>query len=134
MYLLSKKSHNIPYHPMGDGLVERMNRSLLNLSQIIERNVKSTYSYSFVTQAYHFMKSYLGLTHLQTNQTPVTPDPSSYIIRLQWQFSKLREMVKANIAEASDRQSKAYSNCAKKALSVGQHVLLTNTTCGKLDP
>ena len=25
------KSHTIPYHPMGDGLVERMNRSLLNL-------------------------------------------------------------------------------------------------------
>ena len=26
-----KKSHTPPYHPMGDGLVERMNRSLLNL-------------------------------------------------------------------------------------------------------
>ena len=26
-----KKSHTIPYHPMGDGLVERMNRSLLSL-------------------------------------------------------------------------------------------------------
>ena len=25
------KSHTAPYHPMGDGLVERMNRSLLNL-------------------------------------------------------------------------------------------------------
>ena len=25
------KSHTTPYHPMGDGLVERMNRSLLNL-------------------------------------------------------------------------------------------------------
>jgi len=26
-----KKSHTTPYHPMGDGLVERMNRSLLTL-------------------------------------------------------------------------------------------------------
>ena len=25
------KSHTTPYHPMGDGLVEHMNRSLLNL-------------------------------------------------------------------------------------------------------
>ena len=25
------KSHTTPYHPMGDGLVERMNRSILNL-------------------------------------------------------------------------------------------------------
>ena len=35
-------------------------------------------------------------------------------------------MVEANIIEASDRHCKTYSNCAKKALSVGQHVLLTN--------
>ena len=29
-----KKSHTTPYHPMGDGLVERMNRSLLNLLRV----------------------------------------------------------------------------------------------------
>ena len=28
-----KKSHTTPYHPMGDGLVKRMNRSLLTLTR-----------------------------------------------------------------------------------------------------
>ena len=30
-----KKSHTTPYYPMGDGLVERMNRSLLTLLRIL---------------------------------------------------------------------------------------------------
>ena len=55
-------------------------------------------------------------------------------ICLQRKLLELRELVEANIIEASDRQCQTYTSCAKKALSVGQHVLLTNPTCGKLDP
>ena len=72
--------------------------------------------------------------HLPTIQTSVIPDPSSYSIFLQRTLLELHEMVEANIIEASDRQCNSCNNCAKKALSVGQHVLLTNPTCGKLDP
>ena len=44
------------------------------------------------------------------------------------------EMVEANIIEASDQQRRTYGNCGDKPLLVGQHVLLSNPTCGKLDP
>ena len=30
----AKESHTTPYHPMGDGLMERLNRSLLGLLRI----------------------------------------------------------------------------------------------------
>ena len=43
-------------------------------------------------------------------------------------------MVEANIIEASDRQRRTYGSCGNKPLLVGQHVLLSNPTCGKLDP
>ena len=33
-----KKSYTTPYHPMGDGLAERMNRSLLNLLRVYTAN------------------------------------------------------------------------------------------------
>ena len=43
-------------------------------------------------------------------------------------------MVEANIIEASDRQHRTYDNYEDKTLIVGQHVLLSNPTRGKLDP
>ena len=48
-----KKSHTTPYHPMGDGLVERMNRSLLTLLRsFVDREEESSPSvYIFNMQA-----------------------------------------------------------------------------------
>ena len=143
------KSCTTPYHPMGDGLVERMNRSLLNL---LRTYTDSRHDWEEHLQLLLFFyrttrHSVTGLSpyeilfgsnppslHLPTIQTSVIPDPSSYSIFLQWILLELHEMVEANVIEASDRQCNSYNNCAKKALSVGQHVLLTNPTCGKLDP
>ena len=143
------KSRTTPYHPMGDGLVERMNRSLLNL---LRTYTDSRHDWEEHLQLLLFFyrttrHSVTGLSpyevlfgsnppslHLPTIQTSVIPDPSSYSIFLQRTLLELHEMVEANIIEASDRQCNSYNNCAKKALSVGQHVLLTNPTCVKLDP
>ena len=143
------KSCTTPYHPIGDGLVERMNRSLLNL---LRTYTDSRHDWEEHLQLFLFFyqttrHSVTGLSpyevlfgsnppslHLPTIQTSVIPDPSSYSIFLQRTFLELHEMVEANIIEANNRQCNSYNNCAKKALLVGQHVLLTNPICGKLDP
>ena len=145
----AKKSHTTPYHPMGDGPMERMNRSLLNLLRAYTDNRHDWEEHLQLLLFFYrtTRHSVTGLSpyevlfgsnppslHLPNIQTSVIPDPSSYSICLQKKLLELRELVEANIIEASDRQCQTYSNCAQKALSVGQHVLLTNPTCGKLDP
>ena len=68
------KFHTTPYHPMGDGLVERMNRSLLTYcapshNKEIGSNTFSCYCLCIVQQNmpaldYPLMKSSLDVTHL----------------------------------------------------------------------
>ena len=145
----AKKSHTTPYHPMGDGLVERMNRSLLNLLRAYTDNTHDWEEHlQLLLFFYRTSKhSVTGLSpyevlfganspslHLPTIQPSVIPDPSSYSVCLQQKLLELREMVKANIIEASDRQHRTYGNCGDKPLIVGQHVLLSNPTRGKLEP
>jgi len=51
------KSHTTPYHPMGDGLVERMNRSLLNfLRAFIEKEVNWEQHLQFLLYNYRTTK------------------------------------------------------------------------------
>ena len=108
-----KVSHN-PYHPMGDGLVERMNRSLLNL--------------------FH---SHINPPSLLTPNLPgaVTPEPTEYSARLKCKLLELREMVDTNIVESAKRQCQSYRGSETRVkLRTGQQVLLNNPTKGKLDP
>ena len=139
------KSHTNPYQPKGDGFVERMNRSLLNLLRTYtdsrhnwEKHLQllrtTRHSVTSLSPYEVLFGSNPPSLHFPTIQTSVIPDPSSYSILLQRTDLEPHEMVEANIIEASDRQCNSYNNCAKKALSVGQHVLLTNPTCGKLNP
>ena len=144
-----KKSHTTPYHPMGDGLVERMNRSLLNLLRVF---TDSRHDWEEHLQLLLFFyrtprHSSTGLSpyevlfgnnppllHLPFIHTSIIPDPSAYSVCLQQKLLELREMVEVNFIEVVDRQRQTYGGSSDKQLSVGQHVLLSNPTGGKLDP
>lgn len=145
-----KKSRTTPYHPMGDGLVERMNRSLLTLLRSYverERDWEEhlqllLFLYRTTKHATSGLSPYEVLfgTNPPSLHTPTLPGssillPSEYSTSLRNKVFELRELVDANLVEAADRQQRYYQGCESNTkLSVGQQVLLNNPTRGKLDP
>ena len=101
-----KKSRTTPYHPMGDGLVERMNRSLLSLLHShVDRNRDweehlqlSLFLYQTARHATTGLSLYKILfgtnpPSLQISNMPgvVYPDPSEYSSNLRSKILELRE-------------------------------------------
>ena len=141
-----KKSRTTPYHPMGDGLVERMNRSLLSL---MRSYVNKERDWEEHLQLLLFL--YRTTKHATTGLSPYevlfgsnppsfhTPDlPSTSILELsdysavlRGKILEQRELVNANQVESADQQQKSYLGC-KPSISAGQKVLLNNPTKGKL--
>ena len=131
---------------MGDGLVERMNRSLLSL---MRSYVNKERDWEEHLQLLLFL--YRTTKHATTGLSPYevlfgsnppslhTPDlpstsilePSDYSAVLRGKILELRELVNANQVESADQQQKSYLGC-KPNISVGQKVLLSNPTKGKL--
>lgn len=145
-----KKSRTTPYHPMGDGLVERMNRSLLSL---LRSHIDRDRDWEEHLQLLLFL--YRTTRHATTGLSPyeilfgtnppslhisnmpgvVFPDPSEYSSNLQSKILELRELVEANIVEAADLQQRYYhSSETGVRLRIGQQAFLSNPTKGKLDP
>ena len=145
-----KKSHTTPYHPMGDGLVERMNRSLLTL---IRTHVERDDQWEEHLQLLLFM--YRTSKHTTTGLSPyeilfgsnppsqwlpnlqdsVVIDQSDYVENLRKRLLYLKELVDANSVRSAEEQQRLYKSsktCTK--LFPGQQVLLSNEVAGKLDP
>ena len=145
-----KKSRTTPYHPMGDGLVERMNRSLLSLlCAFVEKEYSWEDHLQLLLFAYRTTKhSTTGLSPFEVLfgsnppslqipdlTTSVIPEPCEYSQCLKRKLLELREMEEANIVESAERQQQSYEGCESRAtLEVGQQVLLDNPTKGKLEP
>ena len=112
------KSHTTPYHPMGDGLVERMNRSLLNLLRTFtlqgdwERHLQLLlYIYRTTKHSSTGMSPYEVIfgcdpppLHLPNLQSAAILDPGEYSSQLRNKLLEIRELVDANIIKSSDRQ------------------------------
>ena len=127
-----KKSRTTPYHPMGDGLVECMNRSLLNLLHSYvhregdwEEHIQLLlFVYRTTRHATTGLSPYEVLfgsnpPSLQISSLPssMIPEPSEYSESLKSKLLQLREMVDANIVESAERQCQSYRSgetCVKR--------------------
>ena len=144
-----EKSHTTPYHPMGDGLVERMNRSLLSLLRTyVERETQWEEHLQLLLYIYRTTKhsstgfspfevlfgSNPPLQQVPDLCRPLFPEPSNYCEQLKNKLASLREMVDSNLVESADRQQNSYKGSFRSPLEPGQQVLLNNPCASKLEP
>ena len=134
---------------MGDGLVERMNRSLLHLLRaLVEKESEWEEHVQLLLFVYRTTKhstTKLSPYEILFGQNPASPhlatppvvtiyDPADYSSQLQRKLLELTEMVEANIMEATIKQKDYYKGREPVKLRPGQQVLLEDPTRGKLDP
>ena len=142
------KSRTTPYHPMGDGLVERMNRTLLSLlCTNTQREGDWKEHLQLLLYIYRTTKHCItGLSPREvllgynppslctpTQNVPEALDSAKYTEIFQKKLFELRELVEANIIESAAQQQKFYHSGEGIRLAAGQKVLVSNPTRGKLD-
>eukprot|EP00731_Ephydatia_muelleri_P020479 Em0013g206a len=108
---------------LGDGMVERFNRSLLQLLR------------TYVERQEDWEQHLPLALHPQPNT--ITPargyEATSYQAVLQAKMAELQDLVEAHVAESAHRQKVNY-DILKKAFKAGDRVWLSVPTAGKLDP
>ena len=134
------------YHPQGDGMAERFNRSLLQLLQ--------TYTQKEADWELHLplaLFAYRTAVHLSTSISPfemmfgrvpsqhtsseLSFDPGSYQAQLQAKLAALQDFVEAHIIERAAAQKVMYDDhCKQRSFEVGEPVWFSQPTSGKLDP
>ena len=134
---------------MGDGLVERMNRSLLNHLRTFVQNEGDweqhlqllLYIYRTTKHSSTGLSSYEILfgqnppsLHIPNFRATAILDPGESHHQLQKKLLELRELVDSNIVQSAERQQLSYNGTKPPQLHQGQRVLLSNPTKGKLDP
>ena len=141
------KSHTTAYHPQGDGMVERFNRSLLQMLRAYAEKEADWEQYlPLVLFAYrtsvHSSTRTEPFTLMFGRPSQLTPfppknsfDTTSYSAHLQAKLAELQDFVEANLAEAADSQKKCYdTRTEKRTFRTGQLVWLSIPTAKKLDP
>ena len=143
----TEKSHTTAYHPQGDGMVERLNRSLLQmLRAFVEKEDDWERYLPWVLYAYRTS------VHTSTGATPFSLmfgrppmrgpfspstafEPGSYSSHLQAKLSELRSFVQDKLKESARAQKEQYDkHTEQRVFRVGDPVWLSIPTAGKLDP
>ncbi|KAL5463810.1 hypothetical protein EMCRGX_G032745 [Ephydatia muelleri] len=140
-----KKSRTTAYHPQGDGMVERFNRSLLQLLRTyVEREEEWECHLSLVLFAYRTaIHSSTGVSPfvMMFGRQPKLPpstnafDAMTYSKSLCAKLDHLKDFVDTHLQQAAQHQKAAYDRHTKvRSFQVGQPVWLSVPTAGKLDP
>ena len=142
-----KKTRTTAYHPQGDGMVERFNRSLLQLLRAyVEHQTDWEQYLPYVLFAYRSaIHTSTGVSpfELMFGRPPVQhPLPSataydavSYQRKLRSTLSRLYDFVETHLAQAAQKQKSTYDhNAVQRSFTVGEQVWLSSPTAGKLDP
>ena len=127
------KSQTSAYHPQGDGMVERLNRSLLQLLRTYVNIDKEADWERYLPLALY---AYRTAVHSTTGVSPfelmfgrqptlnmaklsgVTAfDPASYQAQLHAKLAELQDLVELNITEAGCEQKSAYDGTLHPAPS-----------------
>ena len=143
------KSRTTAYHPQGDGMAERLNRSLLQmLRAFVEKQGDWERYLPLVLYAYRTsVHSSTGVTPFslmfgrapsKAQFPPLTAfEPGSYSAHLNAKLSELRKFVQEALKDSAKAQKEQYdlhSAVEERPLRKGDPVWLSVPTAGKLDP
>lgn len=141
------KSCTTAYHPAGDGLVERFNRSLLQMLRAYVLHQSDWEQYlPLVLYAYRtavhtstgvspFELMFGRSAHNPPLSSKVAHDVTSYQHQLQAKLSQMMDFVEAHNTQASSQQKQYFDkHTLARSFAVGDHVWLSIPTAGKLDP
>ena len=142
------KSQTTAYHPQGDGMVERFNRTLLQLLWCYreQNDIDWEGNLPLVLYAYRTASNAsTGFTPFvrMMGRDPVLPslpsmtnssaeDPTSYDSNLRVKMAELCDMVERHIVQEAKHQKKHYDTHTQS--KEGDAFRLQNRTAGKLDP
>ena len=141
------KSHTTAYHPQGDGMVERMSRSLLQLLRsYVETQDEWERYLPLVLFAYRtavhattgvspFVLMFGRSPQISDLSTPTAFDSASYQTQLQAKLAELQDFVECHTTQAASKQKATYDkHSTSRLFRVGDTVWLSIPTAGKLDP
>lgn len=141
------KSRTTAYHPQGDGMVERFNRSLLQLFRTYtSRQADWEQHLPLVLYAYRSaVHSSIGVAPFQLmfgrsqgqNILLVNTayDPGTYQAHLQAQLARCQDFVESQLVESAAAYKDAYDSHSKhRTFESGDLVWLSVPTARKLDP
>ena len=141
------KSHTTAYHPEGDGMVERFNRTLLQLLQIyVEQESEweehlplALYAYCTAVHTATGMSPYVLMFGRQPQmtvfETPRAFDPTTYQFHLRAKLAKLKDFVESKLVSSAAEQKMFHDRRAcVRSFQVDDNVWLSLPCAGKLDP
>ena len=142
-----QKSHTTAYHPQGDGMVERFNRSLLQLLRCYTDTEDDWEEFlPMIMYAYRTAKhssTNLSPFELMFGRSPCTIpfqslnkfDTTSYASYLKAKLHTMQDFVHTNLAKSAKQQKQQYDRyTVSRSFKTGDPVWLSIPTARKLQP